>query len=62
MGAFSEVDGSIPRRLKLWRFPGVPIPERLRSRYTADPRKVAPAVREVTLEAFIAQILSRRLC
>ncbi len=36
------VSGRGPNYLKPWRYPGVPIPERLKSKYTTDPKRVMP--------------------
>lgn len=36
------VSGRGPNYLKPWRYPGVPIPERLRRKYTTDPKRMMP--------------------
>ncbi len=42
MGGFEGCCRYRPRVYKPWRYPGVPIPQRLRSVYSDDPRKCRP--------------------
>lgn len=39
MAGYGECDGYEPRHYKKWRYPGVPIPHRLRGKYTIDGKR-----------------------
>lgn len=56
------VSGRGPNYLKPWRYPGTPIPERLKRTYTSDPKRIMPEAernRRQALNREMNQMLSK---
>lgn len=56
------VSGRKLNYLKAWRYPGIPIPERLKRTYTVDPQRIMPEgerKRRQVLKRAIHEVLSK---